>query len=285
MLYINPIGGLANRMRALASGISLASKLNVDFSVIWLKNWELNAGFNDIFCMSEDLFGKLDYPSKARYGMMFSIPRLKNCYLSKLFLKRFGTYCCGEQPFWQKIISNDNSGRELEKYFINGFSDKRMCLIQGGTEMYPFSDDLYRHLFRPNCQITEQVDERLRLLGDVSYGVHIRRTDNSQSILNSPDEAFITAINEIQSTMPDARFYLATDSDDVKKKFKRIYGDSIICSEKTADRNSVEGIQEAAIEMFTLSNTQLIIGSFYSSFSEAAAKIGNVPLRQVVAPR
>lgn len=281
MLYINPIGGLANRMRALASGISLAFKINVEFSVIWQKNWELNANLDDIFYLSEELSGRLEYPSKARYGLLFSVPRLKNFYLSKIFLNRFGTYCCGEQPFWREIINKDDSGKELEKYFIRGFSNKRTCLIQGGTEMYPFSDNFYRHLFRPNFEIVEQVKERLNLLGDTRYGVHIRRTDNAQSILNSPDEAFIGKINEILSTTPNARFYLATDSDYVKEKFKRIYGDSIICSEQSADRNSVRGIQEAAIEMFTLSNTKLILGSFYSSFSEAAAKLGNIPLRQV----
>lgn len=49
-LLISPVGGLANRMRAIASGISLAQNLGVsDVEVAWPVN-------SDLFCRFEELF-------------------------------------------------------------------------------------------------------------------------------------------------------------------------------------------------------------------------------------
>lgn len=281
MLYINPIGGIANRMRALASGIALANDLNVDFKIIWLRNWELNARFEDIFQTCPLVSGRINYPGKFKYGVYYSIPRLKNLYISKLSLKRFGVYLSSEDAAGREIFRNDDSDSAVRKMFLNGLKDKRDCLIQGGTNMYPFSDDLYSSLFQPNNIIKERLAQQMAILGEECYGVHIRRTDNLQSIANSPDYLFIDEIKNILGKNPDAKFYLATDSEEVKKNFKLIFGDKIFYSASAADRNSVQGIHDAAVELFTLSKTKYILGSFYSSFSEAAAKLGNITLKQL----
>ncbi len=281
MLYINPIGGIANRMRALASGIALANDLNVDYKIIWQQNWELNARFEDIFQPCPFVSGRINYPGKIKYCTHFSIPRLKNLYISKLFLKRFRAYLSSEDSVYREIITHDDSDIAIKKMFLDGLNDKKDCFIQGGTNMYAFSDDLYTCLFQPNGLIKKRLENQMAILGQECYGVHIRRTDNLQSIAHSPDYLFIKEIKSILDEKPDAKFYLATDSEDVKKNFKKIFGDRILHSAMVADRNSVQGIQEAAVELFTLSKTKYILGSFYSSFSEAAAKLGNISLKQL----
>ena len=42
-IIINPIGGLANRMRCIASGIALAMETGSDYEVVWAVNDELAA--------------------------------------------------------------------------------------------------------------------------------------------------------------------------------------------------------------------------------------------------
>ena len=44
-----PVGGLANRMRAVASAVMLAGKTKSELSIIWFRDWALNAPFYQLF--------------------------------------------------------------------------------------------------------------------------------------------------------------------------------------------------------------------------------------------
>ena len=49
MIHLTPYGGLANRMRALNAAIEFAQTINRPLVVIWFKNRELNAAYDDLF--------------------------------------------------------------------------------------------------------------------------------------------------------------------------------------------------------------------------------------------
>lgn len=269
-LVINPIGGLANRMRAIASGIALAYDLGVDFRIIWLKNWEINAPFEDVFVVPEELKGRIHYPSTAEYMLLYSEPRKRNLYISFLSLKRFGFSFIGI-----------DAPADIRELFAGGFKTRQECYLQGGTNLYPYSEALYRKLFRPAPQIASAVEANIRKLGKRRCGIHIRRTDNIQSIANSPDELFVNEINRIIANAPDTRFYLATDCEATKTRFREKFGEAIITGATPARRDTAEGIRDAAIELYTLAACNEVIGSWFSSFSEAAAMLGDIPLRQL----
>lgn len=109
-------------------------------------------------------------------------------------------------------------------------------------------------------------------------GVHIRRTDNILSIDNSPEDLFRDKINRLLEEDPSTRFYLATDSEKVKENFKNAFGDSIRHSERKTSRDTLDGICDALTEMYILAGCDAIYGSYFSSFSEAAAIIGDTKL-------
>ena len=48
-IFIEPIGGLANRMRMIASYIEFAEKNGLDVSCVWNINNELGASFHSLF--------------------------------------------------------------------------------------------------------------------------------------------------------------------------------------------------------------------------------------------
>ena len=52
----------------------------------------------------------------------------------------------------------------------------------------------------------------------------------------------------------------------------------MIFSEQVADRDSIEGIKGGVAEMFILSRTKKIYGSFLSSYSDMASQISGIPL-------
>lgn len=280
-LIINPVGGLANRMRALASGLALASRLECDIKVIWRRNWELNARMEDVFQLPTALKGKISYPSKFTYDSLYSIPRKRNLYISGPIGKlRFGaTLRDATEPLRPLIRDNDFSA--IEKLCQDSLLKGKDCLLQGGTNIYPYTPDLYKSLFKPSEEVERKVEGLKERLGGKTVGIHIRRTDNAQSILHSPDSLFIAQMDKILEEAPGTTFYLATDDEATKSKFRAIYKDRIVTSETEADRGSVEGIIEAAAEMYMLASADRIIGSFYSSFSEAAAMLGGKPFSQV----
>lgn len=79
----------------------------------------------------------------------------------------------------------------------------------------------------------------------------------------------------------DFRFYVASNSREEKMKLIRIFRDRIITDWKPTSRSTPEGIQDALIELYTLSRTQKILGSHYSSYSETAAEIGKIPYEKM----
>ena len=48
LLFV-PVGGLGNRMRSIASAVSLTRKAGVELEIIWFCDWALNACFCKLF--------------------------------------------------------------------------------------------------------------------------------------------------------------------------------------------------------------------------------------------
>ncbi len=279
-LSINPIGGLANRMRAIASGISLAHELDADFEIIWAVNDELYARFDDIFEVPEILKNKIQYPRKIKYAFSYSVPRKKNLFVSSVFLKRFNRCLLSDIKDW-KLTENDEKSHLLQ--YFSGTKDLS-GYIQGGTNFFPYQPGFYRSLFSPKKNIQVEIDEVILRMGPLRTGVHIRRTDNTQSICHSPLEIFKENIIDLLGNNPEMKFYLATDSETVKSDFKKLFKTALICDDNPASRTTLSGIRSAVKEMFILSRCQTIYGSYYSSFSEAAALLGDVTLETIYRP-
>lgn len=280
-VVINPVGGLANRMRALASGLSLAGELNCDYEIVWFRNWELNARIEDIFEVPPEITARTIYPSVLRYNLLYSVPRKQNLYISGLSSRSsFGLTLRDSEVPLRELALNDKYD-EIKSLVKGTLNNGKNTLLQAGIPFYPYDAEFYRNLFMPVKEIRKRVDRIMSRLGKESIGIHIRRSDNKESIRYSPDSLFIEEMNATIKLNPEVQFYLATDDEPTKIKFRELYGSKIIFSDSKADRATTAGIVDAATEMFALSQTSRIIGSFYSSFSEAAATLGGKPFSQV----
>ena len=143
---------------------------------------------------------------------------------------------------------------------------------------YPYEQSLIGEIFTPIQFIKERIDDRCTQFVNNTIGVHIRRTDNIASIQQSPLVLFFEIVDEELDKDNHTMIYLATDSEEVKLQMGKRYGNRIISSSTPADRNSVAGIQDGLIDMYTLARTRKIYGSFQSSFSEMASQIGGIPI-------
>ena len=154
-------------------------------------------------------------------------------------------------------------------------------LLRSGTFFYPVSAQAYRSLFHPVPTIRDAADKLLATLGTDAVGFHIRRTDNTVAIASSPVETFLTRATTELSTSPGRKIYLATDDDTVKDLFHNRFPEKIVTTADTADRTTPTGMAHALTEMLVLAGCTRIVGSYYSSYSEAAALIGDTPLEQI----
>jgi hypothetical protein len=124
-------------------------------------------------------------------------------------------------------------------------------------------------------RITQKVANINKNWGGRIVGIHIRRTDHPL-INENPIVLFINKIQEeIDLYGNGVRFYLASDSLDVKKEITAIFGNKIITCMHETSRNNKEGIIDAFVEMNVLSATDKIYASCRSSFSETAHLLSN----------
>lgn len=266
MITLVPIGGLGNRMRAIASGIALSEATQQKLCIVWIKDKGLNCRFDELFyspkfndvCIKEhSLWNKfaIDYPRKS------------NIHLSSLF---------------HPLLFD---GRLYGKESVKGTIDFSSWVLRHHrpyiASFSPFFDATeieWQQIFRPTNELDQKIKENFLLFGKHTIGVHIRRSDNIQSIQESPTELFIEAIDKELTINPDTTFFICSDSQEVKKQLVEKFGNHIIISSEGGSRDNEAGIKGALIDLFTLAGCNKIFGSYYSSFSEIAAQLGNKPL-------
>lgn len=264
-----PVGGLANRMRAVASAVTLAAKTDSELSIVWFQDWALNAPFSRLFKPVDGKIACLRDASWLDYAWL-DRPRSKNFHFPLLFQKLTFKSCLYERS----ITPLCNRHFDFERWAKEGG-----CVYMASyTAFQPYDYAWISQLFVPVEEIMAEVESRCRNFPDTMIGVHIRRTDNLASIRQSPVGLFYQKLDEEIKEDNKVGIYLATDSEEVKREMKERYGDRILSSGKQADRSSLEGIREGVADMYTLARTQKIYGSFQSSFSDMAAQIGGAPL-------
>ncbi len=263
--------GLANRIRVMASLYHL-TQCGIDLKVIWQLNEELN-------CPFEKLFSPINGFNIINTSLR---PKLYNTK-QKNILKR-------------TVAKIYNKIKGFDYVIIGGYNNPDSCnvaLIQTIFDNYKnvfleTQQILYDHqeysIFKPIKEIEDRIINSYSL-AQPYIGIHIRRGDNIQSQLKSGIIPFIEKTKNILKDNPEQKFYLATDSLDVKEVFKYLFGPSIITTDPDYSRNTETGIKDALFEMFMLSKSQRILGSYWSSFDGIAARIGNIHVEKIVNPQ
>lgn len=269
-LLLVPSGGLANCMRAIVSAYHLCQLTDSRLQVVWFQGWGMHAAYSDIFepLTKENIAVR---EATAWDYLINDRPRRHNLWLPYLPQQ---LYYRGGVIGEMQIAALQQQGFDFA-HWLRGHRRYISCHFEVVTPPRL----LYRDFFVPTAPVKALVADYLQQFATYTIGMHIRRTDNIDSINKSPLELFIEAGRQELSAHPDAKVFLATDSEDVKKEMRQCFGEHIITSTAEATRASVEGIRAGLAEMWTLSLTRKIYGSAGSSFSEMASWIGGNELQ------
>ena len=259
MIVLEPLAGLGNRMRAIDSAIALAEDVEKPLLIQWYRNSSLNCKYDQLFKPNEKFEVKESGYRPFREGRIFN-----------LYFKFKAV------PF-TKSYNPETSRGLYEKADLHELRDKKSIFIASFHQFYPSRNNL--QLLEPLEEIYETIKHITDRFGDNTVGIHIRRTDNIASIKHSPTNLFIQRIDDEIEKNPDTLVFLATDSKDDRSKLVEQYGERILTySRNQNERDSVKGIQDALVDMYCLSKSTKIFGSYYSSFSETAARLSGIEL-------
>ncbi len=260
-LILRPAAGLANRMRAIDSAIALCRRVGRPLEIVWFQDHALRAPFHTLF---EPL---------NRAGVMLREATWTDFVLHDVPLGRRNLKI--PLPYqWMRFRKNRRIGlwdnprpTQILRVFENV---SRPCLVLSGSQMTP-TEDRYA-MFRPVSPIQRRIEDlRTTFDRDRCVGVHVRRGDHRQATENSPVELFADRMRrELDGGQCDS-FYLATDSEDCRSELSKRFGSRVVTQTSPACRQTVEGIQDAVVDLFVLAECRIILGSCGSTFGQTAA--------------
>ncbi|MBE9068665.1 hypothetical protein IQ260_18630 [Leptolyngbya cf. ectocarpi LEGE 11479] len=270
-LTLVPHGGLGNRMRAIDSAVTLSQKLQKRLHVIWLNNTP------QLRCPFEHLFQPLDQVRiiSPQITSLYIEPQTiqSSAQLKKILLvlaaKVFQT------ANFQKVVGHDEAIDLIRNDRLAMLSHYRSVMILTDRSFYPANT---YDLFKPIPALESQIQRRTDGFGERTIGLHIRRGDHVKSSERSPLKLFEQAIEQEIARDEATNFYLASDSLKTKQTLAKRFGRRIITQLTATSRNSKQGMQEAVVDLYALSRTRKIYGSYWSSYSRVAANISNLEL-------
>ncbi len=260
-ITIVPVSGLGNRIRVVASAIKVAEDLDVKIRVVWQSAWDCRAGFEELFQPFSS--GQVSICQ----GNFMDTPATKDNLLLPMLLRKF------------------RYQTEFRCFRPSGAVDLRSLIGQGQSfymdtcyALGPYSREHVRRCFRLRHDLEKQVEETAAGFPSRTLGIHVRRTDNRMAIKFSPLTAFRQKIDAMLDNGEVEGLFLSTDDDRVRDYFCKTYGSRLITRRVVLNRNSLQGMRDAVVDLWCLSRTSRLLGSYYSSFSETAAELSGIPL-------
>jgi hypothetical protein len=270
IITLIPTSGLGNRLRIMATSIKLAREGNKKLQIYWNRNPELNARFDELF----------------EYPLHVSVKPIPLKYKTWIEMRRFSSKLFGFENWYLSLFKFDfvfldrmvtdvlHHRLNLQKE-VNRANNVLICSYEE-VNYYDLPD--YR-LFKPVAAIQKEIDSQVLQFKPSIIGIHIRATDHTASIKNSPFYLFENKIEKELMINPEATFFLATDSEDYQNQLLEKFGsERILFHKKIFRRDLSQGIKDAVVDLFCLSKTSKIYGSYYSSFSYVAGRIGRIPV-------
>lgn len=270
MIYIEPCAGLGNRLLGLASAHAVAKKLNRKLVVVWKREVGCDIRAEELLTLPMEVIEICENGYKREPIAQFKGDRMKKKLRQSVsrFLE------CDDM----ERIKNEEGYDAL----LNTIKAEPSIYIKAFGPICEVNADSYSFL-KPSRRIEDKGAELFGRIDAHTIGVHVRRTDHTEAIANSPLELFINRMREETAADSKVKFFVATDDATVRQELRAALSEEkLIFNEKgIIDRDSKEGIEDAFVEMLALSRCKKILGSYNSTFSLLPSYIGNIPLEVI----
>lgn len=303
-VFVHPQNGLGNRLRALASGIALARMTGRVPVVVWERDAHLGAPFEDLFEMRsrgnevdavlyEDLIVVDKWPKweeiNERNGDWFGVN----------YMQKDGAGARPNEVIRFGRVRNKHVGpkekavnRRVHLYFKSAYVAATRPKGWGGAEVV--NGELRRlRVSRKVRQVFAKVNQTEL---ENSIGVHVRsRTLERDNVVvdrgceytirgsettnfwrsQSQGDVFAKQMKKLQTRDEDVKFFVAADDVKVVRDLKKEFGkERVMNVERDCDDRERSCVVFAMVDLMCLARTKKIYGSYWSSFTEAAVRMG-----------
>lgn len=277
IVFAHVQNGLGNRLRALGSALDFASQTSRECVIIWEADPHLQALYGDVFNLA-----KTKHVVIKRLTQQGPYEPLRKW--DKAF-NRFDLYDYMSDKKDEPIV--DNPANHI--YFKSAFTMKSKF-----TKWKTENEQL--KLLPIRADIIDLVEKYTPSSFTNIGGAHIRNRTLAQDIKNvdalkeyTPADraqldkwrartsyrAFVPEMLKILKKGTVAKFFVATDDESVVPKVRLLLGkERVISIPRTCDDRSAACVKYAMADILALARTKILLGSTWSSFTEAAMRYG-----------
>lgn len=278
LLVVQPMHGLGNRLRALASSMRFANQHNMIILLLWTQDEHCRSNFLSLF-----------YPTNLPIVQVRQLQVFPFC--SKIWAKFVCySYMNSDGP----VATKDAPVRYRRGQHL--FFRSAYVLNHKSVDWSQLGNDLLQ--LRPSREVMQLLQPLKQVDLSAMIGVHIRALHPAKEGVKadlrdeyslkgmalvekyrnatSNYDKFLAAMEKVASTRGSTGFFVASDSQEaiqfIKSKFDRKTTIKILdgsCSLRSATCEI-----SAVANMLALSDTMYLIGSYWSSFSEVAYLLG-----------
>lgn len=296
--YLLATDGLCNRMRTIDSAITLSERIKRKLHVVWVKNKLLNSSFDKLFHPIASLT-LIESSSQVVPGIKFNwYPKnnptnsgsIKGVITRGLWKYHQINWNIKGSIFYDELLEInkklDANPTESEKASYEPILTRINETLHENHSNYIascwrlFPNSAFYSQFKPVAELQDKIDAITSTFSN-TIGLHIRRTDHKEAIAQSGIEKFVALIDHHVAQNDQSSFFLATDDASTEEYLKNKFGERIITRKRTYSRDNEKGIQDALVDVYCLSRTNKIYGSFRSSFSQVAGDIARIPVETV----
>ncbi len=268
-----PMGGIASRLRAIASVIYLARQYARRLDILWLIDDSMPVFPDRLFTLVPGLRSEgINLVQGVWYDRIFNTPPApSNLYLTYPFANiRHDRVLSPRQV--EHLLETDRGALET----IISQQDKSLLLAT--RESLGF----FPHMFdaiEPTVEVNNVLLSSTASWKSKVVGVHINRRINPESTNNeSPIELFIKRMQEMIEADPEINFFIATTSNDERERLATIFHNRVFVPNRGTVPYSLKGVIQSMGELLALSHTERILSSPGSTYSRVAAEMGQIPL-------
>ena len=265
MIISYNIGGISNRLKAIASGFRLGKHMKKDVGIKWdiLDSYErhthiLNCSFNKLFSNDIEVYeyGKDDLVMDKNISHCLVICDSDGLEIN---FNNFTSGCA------KQFTKSDKLNRNID-FMYNKIPIELKCeYIE------------YFKILKPIECIQTEIDDFSKNFDNKTVSVHIRSWNrNGEGSRRDGLYNIEKYLVEMRKYDDSYKFYLATDSSHIQSYLSTLdeFKDRIfIYPRKTnldISRDIEDGVQEDLIELYLLSKNKYIVGSHFSTYTEVA---------------
>lgn len=273
LLIIHVMHGLGNRLRALASALALARLHNMKVILVWPWDEHMKANFTSLFVQPREV-----------------------CHIVQSLQVEYN-----EDLFQSHVKVYDYMDEKVKNSYIPIIDATRFIYVRSAyiLNAQGLKDDLINNALRglvPSIKV-QGIMSAIKLSRNHEHilGVHIRAASISEETHSLPEDAYSKEgrryIEEFRSATRDAVPLFIQQARNILKKNPKMF--MYVSSDIDIDPHVLAGmphaqlkipcksrelrcIQIALADLMFLGKSKILLGSFWSSFSEVAARIAGI---------